>query len=104
MDFLSEEQTLKYLNRSNSVIEVTKSPSMATTAELVEDEVAPSPSGSLPECERQGAVGTSSSNHHRKMTAESNYDNPSFNGSSSRNSSESKDNDDDSVTKASNML
>ena len=26
MDFLSEEQTLKYLNRSNS-IEVTKSPS-----------------------------------------------------------------------------
>lgn len=97
MDFLSEEQTLKYLNRSNSVIEVTKSPSMATTAELVEDEVAPSPSGSLPECERGAAS-------NRKLASESNYDNPSFNGSSSRNSSESKDNDVDSVTKASNIL
>ena len=30
MDFLSEEQTLKYLNRSNS-IEVTKSPSTGIT-------------------------------------------------------------------------
>ena len=31
MDYLSEEQTLKYLNRSNSIEVATKSPSVATT-------------------------------------------------------------------------
>ena len=31
MDFLSEEQTLKYINRSNSIEVATKSPSIATT-------------------------------------------------------------------------
>ena len=79
MDFLSEEQTLKYLNRSNS-IEVTKSPSMATTAELVDE--APSPSGSLPECEQRGAT-----RNHLVITAETNFENPTF----SRHSSESKE-------------
>ena len=97
MDFLSEEQTLKYLNRSNS-IEVTKSPSTgnytlfffmnsfktviifknkffkfffsATTAELVDE--APSPSGSLPECEQI------------KRVHESNFDNPVFDGSETK--------------------
>jgi len=69
MDFLSEEQTLKYLNRSNS-IEVTKSPSTATTAELVDE--APSPSGSLPECEQI------------KRVHESNFDNPVFEGSETK--------------------
>lgn len=83
MDFLSEEQTLKYLNRSNS-IEVTKSPSTATTAELVDE--APSPSGSLPECEQV------------KRIHESNFDNPVFD------SSESKSDEESEVTKASNIL
>ena len=104
MDFLSEEQTLKYLNRSNS-IEVTKSPSMATTAELVDE--APSPSGSLPECE-QGPRGGRVLVHQLAASAETNFENPAY--SSSRHSSESttKDNDSDdttdTVTKASNML
>merc|ERR1712141_279528 len=84
--FLSEEQTLKYINRSNSM-EVTKSPSTATTAELVDE--APSPSGSLPECEQI------------KRIHESNFDNPVFD------SSEvvpSIDEYDDELTKSSNML
>merc|ERR1711997_507133 len=82
MDFLSEEQTLKYLNRSNSIeVGTLKSPSVATTAELVDE--APSPSGSLPECEqnRQSRI--------HQIQVETNFENPTFN--SSRHSSESKD-------------
>lgn len=107
MDFLSEEQTLKYINRSNSIEVATKSPSIATTAELVDE--APSPSGSLPECEQS---------HNRQsrihqIQVETNFVNPTFNGasSSSRHSSESKDSvienlqdDTSSVTKSSNIL
>ena len=96
MDFLSEEQTLKYLNRSHS-IEVTKSPSMATTAELVDE--APSPSGSLPECEQGGRL-TMIRVHQAELT---NFENPTY----SRHSSEStKDDSDDTeiVTKSSNIL
>lgn len=103
MDFLSEEQTLKYLNRSNSTADNLKSPSVATTAELVDE--APSPSGSLPECEQNQRIGSS------KLLSESSFNNPTFNASSSRHSSESKDNssqdnpeDQDQVTKASNIL
>ena len=103
MDFLSEEQTLKYLNRSNSTADNLKSPSVATTAELVDE--APSPSGSLPECEQNQRIGSN------KLLSESSFNNPTFNASSSRHSSESKDNssqdnpeDQDQVTKASNIL
>ena len=97
MDFLSEEQTLKYLNRSNSVEATLKSPSVATTAELVDE--APSPSGSLPECEQ---------NVSRSKLSESNFDNPLF-VHNSRNSSEStsgakEDEEQDQITKASNIL
>ena len=104
MDFLSEEQTLKYLNRSNSTAENNlKSPSVATTAELVDE--APSPSGSLPECEQNQRIIVG-------KLSESSFNNPTFN-ASSRHSSESKDNnqedllhpeDQDQVTKASNIL
>ena len=96
MDFLSEEQTLKYLNRSHS-IEVTKSPSMATTAELVDE--APSPSGSLPECEQGGRLAMIRV-HQAELT---NFENPTY----SMHSSEStKDDSDDTeiVTKSSNIL
>ena len=113
MDFLSEEQTMKYLNRTagdNGSTSVTKSPSVATTAELV-DEVAPSPSGSLPECEQGAARGA-------RNVAESNYDNPVFSGngksgasSSCANSANngcdsnsSGDEDHHKVTKSSNIL
>ena len=102
MDFLSEEQTLKYLNRSNSTADNLKSPSVATTAELVDE--APSPSGSLPECEQNQRIIVG-------KLSESSFNNPTFNASSSRHSSESKDNssqdnpeDQDQVTKASNIL
>ncbi len=120
MDFLSEEQTLKYVNRtasSGDVNSVTKSPSVATTAELV-DEISPSPSGSLPECEQGAARG----GHLRSSGNVTNYDNPVFNNgksggvtgsknssahssktSSSSNSSSDAEND-RSTTKASNIL
>jgi len=108
MDFLSEEQTLKYLNRSNSIEVATKSPSVATTAELVDE--APSPSGSLPECE-QGRSHERQSRLHQ-IQVETNFENPTFNGASnisSRHSSESKESiadqdDTSSVTRHSNIL
>ena len=100
MDFLSEEQTLKYLNRSNSTEQNLKSPSVATTAELVDE--APSPSGSLPECEQN------QSSSSRIKLSESNFNNPTFHAGSTRHSSESKSEDNEEgqeqVTKASNIL
>jgi len=101
MDFLSEEQTLKYLNRSNSIeVGTLKSPSVATTAELVDE--APSPSGSLPECEQN-----SRQSRIHQIQVETNFENPTFN--ASRHSSESKDStieqdETSSVTKSSNIL
>lgn len=99
MDFLSEEQTLKYLNRSSSSANALKSPSVATTAELVDE--APSPSGSLPECEqqRQNSSGNKCMMVNKRET--SNFENPVF-------KTEDDDDDDDSdsvlTTKSSNML
>ena len=109
MDFLSEEQTLKYLNRSNS-IEVTKSPSMATTAELVDE--APSPSGSLPECEQQNGreiqIHRQAVGRLHQITVETNFENPTYNSGNSRHSSEStatkEEEEDDDLTKSTNIL
>ena len=119
MDFLSEEQTLKYLNRSNSIeVGTLKSPSVATTAELVDE--APSPSGSLPECEQGGRLTMIRVHQSGMPGAETNFENPAYSSSRhnselanfenptySRHSSEStKDDSDDTeiVTKSSNIL
>lgn len=109
MDFLSEEQTLKYLNRSSSVEIDQKSPSVATTAELVQhsgnsSEKSPTPSGSLPESDRQ-----QQNSEIRNRIHESNFENPAFSNAreAAKDGSDIEDDnvvENNEVTKSSSML
>ena len=111
MDFLSEEQTLKYLNRSSSVEIDQKSPSVATTAELVQQhsgnssEKSPTPSGSLPESDRQ----QQQNSEIRNRIHESNFENPAFSNAreAAKDGSDIEDDnvvENNEVTKSSSML